>query len=138
MIKFKHEKDKDLFLSLHLALIVIYSDMSLYAKEKHGIDIVITETITTPEQDKKLNRVSTAHQKSIALDWRTNGIDTFVVADIINYINSKEEYKKYHYLSNSGVKRLAYWHNSGHGDHCHLAIHKSFGIDHNKDRLALH
>jgi len=137
-MKFKHKEDRELFLSLHIALIMIYSDMANYAKEKHNIDIVVTDTISNPEKDKKLNRVSDSHQFAIALDWRTNGIDAFIVSDIINYINSKPEYKKYRYLSNSGVYRLAYWHNNGNGSHCHLQIHKSFSLVHNIDRIALH
>jgi len=136
-LHFKHKEDEKMFLTLHLTLIMIYADLANYAKEKHDIDIVITSTVSNNKIDKKLNRVSDAHQLHIALDWRTKGIDPFIVSDIINYINSKEEYKKYHYLSNSGVKRLAFWHTNGNGPHCHLQIHKKYGIlKKKKKRLA--
>ena len=135
-MKFKHKKDKELFLSLHLALIMIYSDMANYAKVKHGIDIVITDTVSTKEDDERLKRVSDSHQLKIALDWRTFNIKNEIVLDIVGYINNKPEYKEYRYLSNSGVYRLAYWHNNGNGQHCHLAIHKSYGIVDNIERIA--
>ena len=125
MIKFKNEKDSMLFSLLHPALIMIYCDLFLYAKEKHNVELVITETITTKEQDKALNRTSDAHQKGIAVDIRTKGIDAFIVADIIEYINGRWVYKKYHYVSGSGVNRLAYYH-IGSEEHIHLQIHQKF------------
>jgi len=127
-MKFKHKKDMSLFFTLHPALILIISDLNLYAKNKHGIELVITQTVSTQEQDKKLGRVSKAHQLNAACDIRTKDIDVFVVSDLIEYINNKPEYKEYHYLSNSGVKRLAYYH-IGTEEHLHVALHSKYFID---------
>lgn len=126
MINFKHEKDMILFSSLHPILIMIYADLDWYAKSRHFISLTVTETISTASEDKKLNRVSSSHRECRAIDIRTKDLDTFVVADLVEYINNKPEYKKYHYLANSGATRLAYWHNNGNGDHLHLSINKSF------------
>ena len=125
-MKFKNNRDKELFFSLHLALIMIYADVSLYAKDTYGIDLVITETITTPDEDLALNRVSDSHQKGISLDFRTKDIPDNIIEDIVDYINNNPAYEEYHYLSGSGVYRLAYHHNNGNGDHCHLQIHQRF------------
>lgn len=119
-----------MFFMLHPALIFIISDLNLYAKEKFNIDLVITQTVSTVEQDRKLNRVSAAHRSFAAADIRTKDLDPFVVQDLIQYINSKEEYKKYRYLSKSGIKRLAYYH-VGSAEHLHIALHRkyfNFGI----------
>lgn len=125
MIKFKEEKDKMFFTMLHPAIIMIYADLYLYAKEKHNIDLVVTDTISTYEEDMSLGRISDAHRTARALDIRTKNIDTMIVRDLISYINNKWIYKKYHYMSRDGVSRLAYYHNH-RGEHIHLAIHKKF------------
>jgi len=126
-MEFKNEEDRILFTTLVTPLILIYADLALYAKSKHGIDLVITETVTTDEQDLNLNRVSNAHNEDErrALDIRTKDVNPFIISDLVLYINNKEEFKKYHYLSNSGIKRLAYLH-VGTAEHIHLCIHKKF------------
>jgi len=126
-MKFKHEKDMLLFTSLHPILIMIYADLHWYAKFRHNVDLVITATVSTKEEDKLLNRVSSSHSEDErrALDIRTKDLDPFVISDIIQYINNKEDYKKYRYLSNSGQYRLAYFHVST-APHIHLSIHKNF------------
>ena len=123
-MNFKNEKDKMLFFELHIALQMILTDITNYAKEKHDIDIVITETVTTPEIDKKLKRTSKAHQHKIAADIRTKNVNVFKLKDIVDYINSKPEWKKYHYERLSGGKILAYFHIG----HLHVALHSRFAI----------
>jgi hypothetical protein len=125
MLKFKEEKDKMLFSMLNPILIMIYADLYLYAKEKYNVELVITDTISTLEKDKELGRVSASHREARAIDIRTKDIDAFTVNDLVNYINTRLAYKKYHYMSKSGVKRLAYYH-THRGEHIHLAIHKKY------------
>ena len=129
MSKFKSKKDIKLFHCLHPALILVFADMSNYAFEKHGIELMVTATVSTLAEDKKLSRTSSSHRTSRALDFRTFDIPVFVLDDIVRYINSKPEYKKYHYLSTNGSYKLAYLHNNGNGDHGHLAIHSKYSID---------
>lgn len=129
MLRFKEDKDKMLFSLLHPALIMIYADMYLYAKEKYHVDLVITDTISTPAQDAALGRVSTSHQEGRAIDIRTkypnDALSVYDVQELCNYINTRWQYKKYHYMSRSGVKRLAYYH-THRGEHIHLAIHQNY------------
>ena len=133
MILFKHKKDAVLFPALHPILIMIVSDLWWYTYEKHGVELVITQTITTMEEDLKLNRVSSSHRESRAIDISVrdqnfNIIDDFIIDDITHYINTREDYSEYKYLSNSGKKRLAYYHDNSNGAHIHLAIHSKFNI----------
>lgn len=136
MIKFKNKEDQMLFSLLHPYLILVAVDMYIYAKNKHGIDIVFTDTISTPEQDLKLKRKSNSHQYGISLDFRTRDIDAFVLQDIVNYIESKPEYKKYKYLSYSGKKRLIHLHDSGNGHHGHMQIHRKYSIQNIQEQVA--
>lgn len=116
-----------LFTTLVSPLLMIFTDLHWYAKFRHNVDLVVTSTVSTKEKDKELNRVSTSHSEDErrAIDIRTKDLDPFVVSDIIEYINNKEEYKKYRYLSNSGQYRLAYFHVTN-APHIHLAVHKNF------------
>lgn len=128
MIEFKHERDEKMFLMLNPILIMIYADLYAYTLETHGVNLVVTDTISDVERDKKLGRTSAAHRNGIAIDVRTRNLDAFVVNDMIDYINNKSVYGKYKYLSRSGERRLAYWHNSGSGEHLHIALHSKFAI----------
>tara|TARA_R110000868_G_C10972634_1_gene770652 strand:+ start:31807 stop:32196 length:390 start_codon:yes stop_codon:yes gene_type:complete len=125
MIAFKNEKDKDLILTLHPILLMIFFDLAWYAKSRHGVDLTVTATKSTPEEDAALKRTSTAHQNGLALDIRSKNINVFITKDLVEYINSKEEYKDYRYMSFSGIDRLAYLH-VGSAEHIHLAINKEF------------
>lgn len=127
MIKFKNNNDKTLFCCLHPVLIMIFSDLYWYAKVNHNVELVVTQTISTPEIDKRLNRVSKSHLEKRAIDIRTKDLDKKVIDDLLYYINNKCAYKDYGYMSKSGVKRLAYYH-IGTEEHLHLAIHKKFAL----------
>lgn len=133
MIKFKNEKDKELFFLLNPILIMIYADLNHYAKSRYGIDLVLTETVTTLIEDEKINRTSSSHRQCRAIDIRTYDIDSYIVQDLINYINNKKEYFRYHYLKFSGGKTLAYLHTNvvddiDQGEHIHMALHSQFAI----------
>jgi hypothetical protein len=127
MIKFKHKEDEMMFTMLHPALIMIFADLAYYAQSKHNIDLVVTETITTEDEDKKLRRRSKSHQQGRAIDIRTRDIDPFIVQDLINYVNNKREYLRFHYMSKTGIKRLAFFH-VGNAEHIHLALHSQFSV----------
>lgn len=127
MIEFKSNRDVKLFSALHPVLIMIFADLYNYAYEKHNVRLVVTQTVTNKFIDQKLKRKSPAHSENRAIDIRTKGVDGFIVDDLKKYINSKIEYKKYHYISNSGKSRLAYWH-IGSAEHLHLSIHSKFAI----------
>lgn len=125
--QFKNKKDIKLFSAVHPILIMIIADLYVYAYEKHGINLTITQTVSNAFIDKKLKRKSPAHSEYRAVDIRTKNVSAYVIGDLLNYINEKEEYKKYHYVSLSGEKRLAYFH-FGTAEHLHIALHSRFAI----------
>ena len=127
MLQFKSKKDIKLFSMVHPILIMIIADLYSYAYEKHGVRLTITQTVTDKFIDQRLKRKSPAHSEHRAVDIRTKDLDAFVLRDILNYINEKEEYKKYHYLSLGGEKRLAYFH-IGSAEHLHVALHSRYAV----------
>jgi len=126
MIKFKHEIDRKMFGELNVFLLMVFTDFAVYAKEKHDWDIVVTDTISTLQEDINIGRKSDSHRLGISLDFRTRDVDTWVLQDCVDYIENKPEYEKYKYLSFSGKKRFIYLHDSGHGHHGHFQIHKKY------------
>lgn len=127
MILFKAKKDIKLFSAMHPILIMIIADLYNYTYETHGVKLTITQTVTDKFIDQRLKRKSPAHSEHRACDIRTKDLDAFVLDDILNYINNKEEYKKYHYISLSGQSRLAYFH-IGSAEHLHVALHSRYAI----------
>jgi hypothetical protein len=126
MIEFKNKKDKELFFHLHPALLFIFMDMNWYSVTNFGESLVITDTISTPKEDKKLGRVSDSHQKAICIDIGVRNLNIFQVQELVKYINNKKEYENLKYLSYTGKKRIAYFHNNGNGDHIHTQINKKY------------
>lgn len=127
MIQFKNNKDRELITYLNPIVIMIFADLCTYAKHRHGIELTVTQTLSTPEIDRRLKRVSPSHTQGRAIDIRTKDIDAFIVKDLVSYINSKPEYQQYHYTSHSGIKRLAYFH-IGSAEHIHLAIGSQWAV----------
>ena len=128
-MQFKKEEDKELFFALHPALIWIFSDLYFYAHEKHNIELVVTSTVSSPYEDKLLKRTSTSHLNRIALDIRANNLEAKITNDLVDYINKKDEYKRFHYRSYAGASRLAYYHGRGGNAHIHLALHKRYSLE---------
>lgn len=127
MIEFKNNKDVKLFASLHPILIMIFADMYTYALEKYNIELVVTDTVSTKMRDKMLKRKSPAHLQKRAIDVRTKNVPAPVLMDIMDYVNENPKYEKYKYVSQSGEKRLAYFH-FGTAEHLHIAIHSRYSL----------
>ena len=127
-MNFKHERDKMLFHEVHVVLQLIFADMNLYSFLNFNKQLVITDTVSTLSEDKRLGRVSSSHRQKRAIDISVKGISDKQVSELLDFINYKPEYREYHYLSNGGAYRLAYRHDSNNGDHIHLAIHSRFAI----------
>lgn len=127
MLAFKHDRDREMFTFLNPILIMIYADLFSYAKEKHNVNLVITDTISDHETDKQHGRTSSSHREARAVDIRTKNLNAFIVNDLVNYINNKPEYARYKYVSKSGDRRLAYYH-IGNAEHIHLALHSKFAM----------
>jgi hypothetical protein len=123
---FKHDKDKERMFSLNALLIMIYADLYAYTKSRHNKELVITSTVSTEAEDKALNRVSDSHQHGLALDFSVRNLNDYEIEDIVDYINNKDAYRNYRYLSYSGAHRLAFYHDNSNGPHIHLAINKGY------------
>jgi hypothetical protein len=91
----------------------------------NDLPFVITETITTLEDDQKLKRISNSHRTKRAADvsvigWNKESIEKFIL-----FFN--EEHKDIASISASDLKpRMVVYHDSGHGSHFHIALHSKY------------
>jgi hypothetical protein len=84
MIKYKNDEVKRRAEMLNATLISILIEMVHFC-EQRGMDFVVTETMTTEREDKKLNRVSSSHREGRAIDIRTKDWDENFISDFISY-----------------------------------------------------
>lgn len=121
---FKHKKDHKRFMYLHPLILSVAFDMAHWC-EIRNLPFVITSTVSTHDEDKKLKRRSKTHVSGRAFDmslrdWSEKDINLF-----------RTEYnKRYSNIASistyTGQPTLIVRHNSGHGDHLHIQIHSKF------------
>lgn len=121
----KHDKDKERMFMINAILLNIMFDMNLWAHQRR-LPFVITSTVSTKEEDDELGRKSDSHRTARAIDISVRGWSDADISQFLDHYNSSLEFEEYFYLSSSGVKRLAYFHNNSNGDHIHAAIHSRY------------
>lgn len=119
---FKHRKTISRTLKLHpiTAALLLYS--SLWAKQRE-LPFIVTDTVSTEQEDEKLNRVSSSHKSGRAFDISLRGWTTDDQTDF--FLDFNNLYGHLGALTKSGERRLIVIHNNGNGYHLHLQI----GID---------
>ena len=120
-MNFKNAKVFSRFLKCRPVLQFIAADMATWC-EANKLHFVITESLTTIEEDQDLNRVSSTHREGRALDIRSKDWPR----EWINFFGEYfiEKYKSVAALNKFGTPILIVWHNSGHGEHFHVQIRR--------------
>lgn len=91
-MKFKNQLVAERWSGVHPKLREIASDADKFMQDNFGIEIVITESATTPEEDKRVGRVSITHRDKPwgrALDMRTAGVSPHALDMLKIYLNGK-------------------------------------------------
>jgi len=125
MTEIKNERDYKLFFQMHPILQLIVMDGANWAFE-NGLNYVITETVTTLEDDLKANRKTKTHRTKRACDVRSASWPKWARKAFINYLT--EKYGEYAAVNTEGVKILVKDHDSGSGDHFHIQIHWKYAL----------
>lgn len=114
---------------MNILLYEIMQDMFDYARVELGIEAVVTETVTTPEEDKSLDppRKSVSHQQGRAFDLRTAGWRLDQIKKFENHF--VEKYGKHGAISpTTGQPNLIVHHQVGYGPHFHVQIHSKYTV----------
>lgn len=117
---FKSDSVEKNFQKLHPIVIDIVNAINLWAIAYDKKPILITESVSDPESDKKLGRVSPAHSEGRAVDIRTIDMSKDKLVSLMRTFT--ERFLHLGYKTQKGERRLMYFHNNGNGDHIHLAI----------------
>jgi hypothetical protein len=122
-IKFKegfHRILLDEYQSLKPTGQMIAEDMAEFC-ERHGVEFVITDVMSDDEEDKLLNRVSTAHSEGRAFDFRIHGWSKEFLDKFEKHFETK--YARFAALSKkTGKRNLIQYHDNGNGNHGHCQI----------------
>lgn len=123
---FKSETAAERFEYLHPFLQEMLFEMIQWLSDRniHG---VITETVTTPEEDAALGRKSVSHQEGRASDLRTRDWPRNTVKEFLDHFN--EKYLKHGATrASNGQLALLVFHDSGHGEHIHIQLARSYAL----------
>ncbi len=110
---------------LHPQLVAIVEDMLSWLIKAGVNHPMITETATTPLEDKLKQRVSRTHSEGRAIDLRTRDWPPAVIGKFQAYFDAK-----YGYMGALSPKdfipNLLIHHNTGLGDHFHIQVSTKF------------
>lgn len=116
---------KERLLHLHPNALMVLCDVIKWAIEKQ-IKLVISDAVTTKQEDEALNRVSSTHRESRAFDISTRGWTKDDIDECVRVFSLK--YRHMAAIGTDGQPRLVYFHNAGYGAHLHFQIHKKFAL----------
>ena len=125
-IRFKHEKDIELFNYVNPMLYHVADDMAIWCEE-NKLPFVITATVTTKEEDRKLNRISDSHNEKRAIDVSIRGWNKLQMGLFEGHFC--EVYKHIASISKSdGIARMVALHGEGDNLHFHIALHSKYKV----------
>ena len=104
---------------------MVLCDVILWARSKQP-PVVISDAVTTLEEDQKLARVSSTHREGRAFDISTRGWSKDLIDECVRVFGFK--YRNIAALGQDGSPRLVYFHNAGTGDHLHFQVAKRFAM----------
>ena len=116
---------KDRIDGLCVEAMLVLCDVILWARAKQ-LPVVISDAVTTMEEDQKLARVSSTHREGRAFDLSTRGWAKDSIDECVRVFGFK--YRHLAALGQDGNPRLVYFHNAGTGDHLHFQVAKRFAM----------
>ncbi len=111
------------FLSIEATLVLC--DVIMWAKQKQ-ISCIITDAVTTLEEDTKLKRQSSTHREGRAFDISTKGWSRDLIDECIRVFSFK--YRHLAAVLEDGSTKLVYYHDAGTGHHLHFQVAKRFAV----------
>ena len=124
-MRFKDDIVETRFKDLHPTLQEIATDAASWFLKAYGVELMITATVSTAEEDKKLKRVSDTHRTRRAIDIRTNGLEEEEIGELVIYMTRK--WGK-HGAVVSSVPQLVVNKSHGTGPHLHIQLNRKFAL----------
>lgn len=104
---------------------VIAEDADEFARVNYGIEILLTATVSTIEEDKILNRESDTHRTRRAFDVRTKDLPESLIAEMCAFLRKKHNR---HGAMVKGTPELIVYKPHGTGPHLHIQINRKYAL----------
>lgn len=109
----------------------IMNDQAAWCLDR-GLPYLVTETVTTLNEDRNLKRTSRTHREGRAWDVSVRGWLELAITEFMKLFSDR-----FRHVAAIGAKtgqpELIVRHDNGNGDHLHVQIGKVFGV---KDPMA--
>lgn len=124
-MKFKDDVIENRFEDMAVLAKAIATDMDKWSQENHGIELTITATTSTSQEDKELGRLSDTHRTRRAWDIRTRDLEEDFLKELIDYTNKK--YGKYGAVV-SAFPRLIVDKSKTSSPHLHCQLSRKYAL----------
>jgi hypothetical protein len=123
---FKTDKAKERALEMHPIALMILFTMQVYCIE-NNLEFLVTDTVSTLDEDKELGRMSSTHRTGRAFDLRNKSWSLFEIKKFEKFFNDK--FYDYAAVDRHGNSKLVVSVPHGSGPHFHVQIHSSYSLD---------
>lgn len=124
-MKFKDDVIAARFTDMNKLAQTIANEMDQWSQKNYGIELTITATVSSHNEDKQLGRVSDTHRTRRAWDIRTRDLPDSLIAEMILAINKK--YGKYGAVA-SAIPQLLVHKPHGSGPHLHCQLNRKYAL----------
>lgn len=124
-MKFKDDIVESRYEDLNPLLKTILEDADDFSQKKYGIELTVTATVSTIQEDKQLGRESSTHRDRRASDIRTRDLPDSLIAELCAYLRKK--YGKYGAVSNNAPSLVVYKPH-GTGPHLHIQLNRKYAL----------
>ena len=124
-MKFKDSKTEARFKDLHPMAQQIATDMDEWAQKNYKIELTLTATVSTIEEDKELKRQSDTHRSRRAWDVRVKDLHESLIAELCAVFRKK--YGK-HGAMVGGSPSLIVYKPHGTGPHLHCQLNRKYSL----------
>jgi hypothetical protein len=124
-MKFKDDIIAARFTDMNKLAQTIATEMDQWSQKNYGIELTITATVSSHNEDRELGRVSDTHRTRRAWDIRTRDLPDSLIAELILAINKK--YGKYGAVA-SAIPQLIVNKPHGSGPHLHCQLNRKYAL----------
>lgn len=124
-MKFKDDVIAARFTDMNKLAQTIATEMDQWSQKNYGIELTITATVSSHNEDRELGRVSDTHRTRRAWDIRTRDLPDSLIAEMILAINKK--YGKYGAVA-SAIPQLLVNKPHGSGPHLHCQLNRKYAL----------
>lgn len=124
-MKFKDDIIETRYGDINPLLKTILEDADDFSQKKYGIELTITATVSTFQEDKQLGRESSTHRDRRAADVRTRDLPESLITELCAYLRKK--YGKYGAVV-SGTPSLVVYRPHGTGPHLHIQLNRNYSL----------